>query len=777
MAQEQLKRAGSDQSLKQDGKTDSIRTSNYEPSVNNSQSSQQLNVSEGSQQLHSGINEADLYRSEDRQKELKNTSQSFNDQRNLYAEQAMNATGYDYQAVIYLPEEGESREPFKRYISSSGISSSSDSSGTEEKSNKDGEGGKSFSSSERASIFEAYDVELASSINYLDKHNEANGKKLEKIDKKLNKTKDKIQRLEERDLEYRISYKPWKHRLVIDKEDENYYKNLNYHHDYHAWRTGKGLRKQTYVTKKTHIAGRLKFQSEKIAYTDSEYRRHERKKNWKEERNRYRLKEAAGVVKKAASGSEFQEDDITSELNRRGRHVASGLTWYARHRVRRIGREFDGYNRLKFQNTRQNALNAKKELLNYRSGIELQKRKAEEAVKQQLNREKSKHKLKKEMVQNYKREQGNFFDRTSRQHKLKRTVKKEKKMAAKRAKSMISSGFMALAVIILIFFFTMSFFTIFLSIGIGGIVSSTSQNDYFTMTEATAYFREKEAALEYLLNKDNPDNIEQELLAEHPDIYEFIYQLDEISFDANTLVAYLSAKYVEFNLDMVRDDLNEIFELYYTLRYEIKQEEREVPDTSQTPDPVTGEYPKVKKNVPICYIFLEKKNFYDLLQGRLEDAKQSQMETYYLSGNGQQIYGPVMAENWRNLISSNFGMRVHPITGKQKMHDGVDIAVPTGTALYSAVKGTVIQSKYSDSAGNMITIQTDSGWQITFMHMDSRAVRVGEQIEQGQYVGTSGNTGNSTGPHLHLQVHDAEDNPINPVFIIPFATAGETGTS
>jgi murein DD-endopeptidase MepM/ murein hydrolase activator NlpD len=76
----------------------------------------------------------------------------------------------------------------------------------------------------------------------------------------------------------------------------------------------------------------------------------------------------------------------------------------------------------------------------------------------------------------------------------------------------------------------------------------------------------------------------------------------------------------------------------------------------------------------------------------------------------------------------------------------------------------------------MITIQTDSGWQITFMHMDSRAVSVGDQVEQGQYVGASGNTGNSTGPHLHLQVHDSSGKEINPVFIIPFSTieASET---
>ena len=195
------------------------------------------------------------------------------------------------------------------------------------------------------------------------------------------------------------------------------------------------------------------------------------------------------------------------------------------------------------------------------------------------------------------------------------------------------------------------------------------------------------------------------------------------------------------------------------------------------PDPVTGEYPLTDKLVKICYVTLKKNDFYELLQSRIEDAaKQKQMNGFYLSGNGQQVYGPVMNVDWRNKISSNFGERVHPITGEKKFHDGVDIAVPAGTALHSAVKGTVITSLYSNSAGNMITIQTDSGWQVTFMHMDSRAVSAGEQVEQGQYVGTSGNTGNSTGPHLHLQVHDRDGNRINPVFIIPFSTieASET---
>lgn len=76
----------------------------------------------------------------------------------------------------------------------------------------------------------------------------------------------------------------------------------------------------------------------------------------------------------------------------------------------------------------------------------------------------------------------------------------------------------------------------------------------------------------------------------------------------------------------------------------------------------------------------------------------------------------------------------------------------------------------------MVTVQTDSGWTVTFMHMDSRTVMEGQRIEKGQHVGYSGNTGNSTGPHLHLQVHDQDKNPVNPIFIIPFSTAEASET-
>lgn len=131
------------------------------------------------------------------------------------------------------------------------------------------------------------------------------------------------------------------------------------------------------------------------------------------------------------------------------------------------------------------------------------------------------------------------------------------------------------------------------------------------------------------------------------------------------------------------------------------------------------------------------------------------------------MYSPVMREDWTNLISSNYGERIHPITKERKFHNGVDIAVPTGTRIYSAVKGTVILAQYSSSAGNWVKVQTESGWTVIMMHMDSLAVSAGQEVEQGDFLGYSGNTGNSTGPHLHLEVRDANDKTLNPIFIIP----------
>lgn len=751
MSKDRLTYSGSSQNLREEkegGSQEQIHMENAPPPLQGQGS--------GNQQLRSGAEETNIYRSEEHRHVYQNQSRSFNEQRSLYTEQAFNeyippvldpapvikVPPYDYQA--FSPPQ-ESDQDYRRYISGSGTNAGTD------------------------SVFAASDLELANATeSYLPKNSEKYGKMIDRLDKNVSKTTEKIDRIEKKGLKYRNSYKPWKHRLIMDSEKGKRVQR-------EAWHSKEGKTfDRIHMEKTTRLVGRLKFRSEKTALTGRKYHREVRSNEQKFTRGQFYRRQLYGNLRNAATGSEFGEDELPAELGRRAKHMTGVYGFYLKRKYRKLKHELDGYNRLKYQKARLDALKAQRERLNYKSGIDLQKRKAEEAARQGLIREKQKRKLKKEMVQNYKREQGNFLTRTRNQHKLKKTARKEKQMAKKRARTMISS--ISALVLFLIFgvLIIFMFMTVFLNMGGESVANTVSQNDYQDMTEVTAYFRDKEADLEEYIK---PENLEPIILEEYPEIFEFIYDMDEISFDANTLVAYLSAKYNEFDLEMVRADLDEIFELYYTLEWEVKEEYRLLPDHSQAPDPDTGEYPMVNTLVQICYVTLKKADFYELLQSRIEDAaKQNQMNGFYLAGNGQQVYGPVMNADWRNKISSNYGWRVHPITGKRTFHDGVDIAVPVGTALYSAVKGTVVDSHYSDSAGHMVIVENDSGWRVTFMHMDSRTVSVGERIEQGQLVGYSGNTGNSTGPHLHIRIHDAEDQPVNPVFIIPFSTVEASET-
>ena len=104
------------------------------------------------------------------------------------------------------------------------------------------------------------------------------------------------------------------------------------------------------------------------------------------------------------------------------------------------------------------------------------------------------------------------------------------------------------------------------------------------------------------------------------------------------------------------------------------------------------------------------------------------------------------------VVSSFFGVRVDPISGKKKRHNGVDFAVPVGSDVYAVAAGTVTQSERRGSYGHLVVIRHRNGWESRYAHLDKRLVKQGQRVEAGQRVAESGNTGRSTGPHLHLEL-------------------------
>lgn len=103
--------------------------------------------------------------------------------------------------------------------------------------------------------------------------------------------------------------------------------------------------------------------------------------------------------------------------------------------------------------------------------------------------------------------------------------------------------------------------------------------------------------------------------------------------------------------------------------------------------------------------------------------------------------------------SSGFGWRIHPITGRRKLHDGLDIAAPSGTTIVAAAAGTVVFSGSMRAWGNNILIDHGSGYVTRYAHCSSLLVNEGQQVSQGQPIGRVGSTGYSTGPHLHFSVY------------------------
>jgi len=105
---------------------------------------------------------------------------------------------------------------------------------------------------------------------------------------------------------------------------------------------------------------------------------------------------------------------------------------------------------------------------------------------------------------------------------------------------------------------------------------------------------------------------------------------------------------------------------------------------------------------------------------------------------------------------SPYGPRVHPITGKPKFHHGVDVALPVGTELRSPADGTVVHLGNSSSGGFTLIVRHEGDIHTVYYHLQKPSERRrGEKVSTGEVIAHSGNTGASTGPHLHFEVRNS----------------------
>jgi len=138
------------------------------------------------------------------------------------------------------------------------------------------------------------------------------------------------------------------------------------------------------------------------------------------------------------------------------------------------------------------------------------------------------------------------------------------------------------------------------------------------------------------------------------------------------------------------------------------------------------------------------------------DSREQQLsvlETLFVNRNIQNqvfIAGRPVKKGW---MSSRFGMRVDPITGKRAFHNGVDFAGKLGADVVAVAAGVVVYADARSGYGEMVEINHGGGFSTRYGHHDKLIVKVGDIVKKGQVVGKMGSSGRSTGPHVHYEVY------------------------
>lgn len=165
-----------------------------------------------------------------------------------------------------------------------------------------------------------------------------------------------------------------------------------------------------------------------------------------------------------------------------------------------------------------------------------------------------------------------------------------------------------------------------------------------------------------------------------------------------------------------------------------------------------------------------------VLAGEFTNAGRSYQTVWFNDGKGSGNYYSVDGKSMKKAflkspiaftrISSGFSMRVHPISGKWKKHEGVDFAAPAGTPIHAAADGVIETAGRSGGYGNLVVLKHWSGYTTSYAHMSRFAagLRKGAKVKQGDVIGYVGATGWATAPHLHYELRHNK-NPLDPLNI------------
>lgn len=467
------------------------------------------------------------------------------------------------------------------------------------------------------------------------------------------------------------------------------------------------------------------------------------------------LKRAANVVKAESAGyahrkvSEVEKENSAVEGSHKTEQgVEDGYRFVKRHQKSKAQRKRD-----KVVKLQKKQLKAETNF-QYQKFLDENPQMQEKTLKKQIQKRVQKQRIKREYAKALQKSRGSKQTKEAvlqSSNFVTKVAKKVQEIAARNVSLLVTAGVFVLILVMLMTAVSScgAMFTEGMSMTMAGSYLSESVE----IDSADLILSELEMGLQREIN-----NIE----TDYPDYDEYDYNLAPIGHDPFALVSYLSAVYTEFTASEVQAEIERLFEEMYeltltpTTETRTRTETRTGTTTVQNPDGTTSTETytyevEVEYEVKILKVTLTATDLGILAAGNMNEGQKSLYALYQQTHGLTQHFFKPLDLYWYNYISSYYGYRINPVTGAEQFHRGMDIAVPTGTTVYAAMDGTVTTATYHDSYGNYVVIEDSEGYVTKYAHMDTLTVSAGQSVTHGDVIGTTGNTGSSSGSHLHIE--------------------------
>jgi len=309
-----------------------------------------------------------------------------------------------------------------------------------------------------------------------------------------------------------------------------------------------------------------------------------------------------------------------------------------------------------------------------------------------------------------------------------------------------------LAMVVVFFSAGMTSCTAMLSGFQSSYISASYMANEQDICNSDLYYTEMETDLQMDIDKTEEN---------YPGYDEYRYNIGEISHNPYELMGYLSTMFNAFTFEQVQAEIARLFGEQYQLSREVIVETRY--DSSGDP------YDWYVLQTTLAVTPLS-----TIISNTLSPGEQTDRYNVYQQTLGnRQAYGNPFDFPWLGYVSSGYGYRVHPISGEKNLHRGVDIAVAQGTPIRAIHDGRVVSAGDAGSYGLCVVIEDEKGYQSRYAHCSSLSVTVGQDVKRGDVIAAVGSTGNSTGPHLHLEIM-LDGEYLNPYYFVDTGYDGST---